>query len=91
MGKYNGNELRVAKLKGDLHLAQPRRQRRIRSSWPDGCLNIEFRDGVRRLKAGEMLVVPRGAEHRPFAEEEALVFMTPIARASPIRALRRPS
>ena len=25
--------------------------------------------------AGEMLVVPKGVEHRPFAEDEALVFM----------------
>lgn len=40
-----------------------------------GSLGIEFRDGVRRLSTGEMIDVPRGVEHRPFAEEEAHVFM----------------
>jgi len=36
----------------------------------DGEMSIAFRDGSVELKAGEMFVVPRGAEHRPFAEKE---------------------
>lgn len=35
-----------------------------------GRLVIEFRDRRMELCAGEMLVVPRGVEHRPVAEEE---------------------
>ena len=38
-------------------------------------LGIEFRDGIRRLKAGEMIVVPRGTEHRPFADEDCEIMM----------------
>jgi len=69
VGKYNGNELRIAKVLGDF-------------TWHahadtdelffvlKGNLGIEFRDGVRRVAAGEMIVVSRGTEHRPFAEEE---------------------
>ena len=35
-----------------------------------GRLRIDFRDGPVILGPGEMLVVPRGVEHRPVAEEE---------------------
>jgi mannose-6-phosphate isomerase-like protein (cupin superfamily) len=36
----------------------------------DGEMSIAFRDGSVALKSGEMFVVPKGAEHRPFAEKE---------------------
>jgi mannose-6-phosphate isomerase-like protein (cupin superfamily) len=36
----------------------------------DGELTIEFRDGRVELAAGEMFVVPRGVEHKPYAENE---------------------
>lgn len=41
-----------------------------------GTLRIRFRDGEAVLAPGEMLVVPRGVEHCPFAAEEvhALLF-----------------
>jgi mannose-6-phosphate isomerase-like protein (cupin superfamily) len=35
-----------------------------------GALRIDFRDGPVTLGPGELLVVPRGVEHRPVAEEE---------------------
>jgi mannose-6-phosphate isomerase-like protein (cupin superfamily) len=38
-----------------------------------GRLTIQFRDRDVKLEAGEMIVVPRGAEHRSVAEEEAQV------------------
>lgn len=34
----------------------------------DGSLVIEFRDGQVDLAPGEMFVVPKGVEHKPFAE-----------------------
>jgi mannose-6-phosphate isomerase-like protein (cupin superfamily) len=36
----------------------------------EGELRIDFRDGAVRLGAGEMFVVPKGVEHKPFAERE---------------------
>jgi mannose-6-phosphate isomerase-like protein (cupin superfamily) len=36
----------------------------------DGRLRIDFRDGAVHLSAGEMFVVPRGKEHKPYAEKE---------------------
>ncbi len=34
-----------------------------------GTLGIEFRDRAVELRAGEMIVVPRGVEHRPFSHD----------------------
>ncbi len=36
----------------------------------DGKMAIDFRDGRVDLERGEMLVVPKGVEHKPFAKEE---------------------
>ena len=38
-----------------------------------GRLTIQFRDRDVNLEAGEMILVPRGVEHRSVAEEEAQV------------------
>jgi mannose-6-phosphate isomerase-like protein (cupin superfamily) len=35
-----------------------------------GEFSMQFRDHVVTLRAGDMLVVPRGVEHRPVAESE---------------------
>jgi mannose-6-phosphate isomerase-like protein (cupin superfamily) len=35
-----------------------------------GEMAIDFRDGLVELLAGEILVVPKGVEHRPRAEDE---------------------
>src|SRR5829696_1884742 len=35
-----------------------------------GTLAVELRTGTVRVGAGELLVVPRGVEHRPSADEE---------------------
>lgn len=41
----------------------------------DGALRLEFRDRSVTLNAGEMLVVPRGVEHRPVAEHEVSMLL----------------
>lgn len=41
----------------------------------DGEMSIEFRDGRVDLKSGEMFVVPKGAEHKPFAEKECKIML----------------
>jgi mannose-6-phosphate isomerase-like protein (cupin superfamily) len=41
----------------------------------EGSLRIDFRDGYVELKQGEMYVVPKGQEHKPFAEDEAKVLL----------------
>jgi mannose-6-phosphate isomerase-like protein (cupin superfamily) len=41
----------------------------------DGELRIDFRDGFVLLKAGEMFVVPKGVEHKPFAKNEVKLML----------------
>jgi mannose-6-phosphate isomerase-like protein (cupin superfamily) len=40
-----------------------------------GRFRIEFRDRHVWLQEGEFIVVPRGVEHRPVAEEEAWIML----------------
>ncbi|MEZ4771037.1 MAG: cupin domain-containing protein [Caldilineales bacterium] len=41
----------------------------------DGSMTIEFRDGAANLNSGELLVVPKGVEHRPIAADECSVLL----------------
>ena len=41
----------------------------------DGRFRMEFRDREVWIEEGEFIVVPRGVEHRPVAEEEASVML----------------
>ncbi|MFU6015540.1 cupin domain-containing protein [Pseudomonas aeruginosa] len=40
-----------------------------------GRLRIDFRDGAVHLGPGEMYAVPRGVEHKPFAEGEVRMLL----------------
>jgi mannose-6-phosphate isomerase-like protein (cupin superfamily) len=41
----------------------------------DGQMSIDFRDGRADLEAGEMIVVPKGVEHKPFAKDECKLML----------------
>jgi mannose-6-phosphate isomerase-like protein (cupin superfamily) len=41
----------------------------------EGELRIDFRDGAVLLGPGEMFVVPKGVEHKPFATEEVKLML----------------
>ena len=41
----------------------------------DGELRIDFRAGSVTIAAGEMFVVPKGMEHKPFAEREVKLLL----------------
>lgn len=41
----------------------------------EGVLRIDFRDGAVHLAAGEMFVIPKGVEHKPYAESEVRVLL----------------
>ena len=41
----------------------------------DGRFRMDFRDRQVWLERGEMIVIPRGVEHRPFAEAEVSVLL----------------
>jgi len=41
----------------------------------EGELRIDFRDGAVLVSAGEMFVVPKGVEHKPYAEHEVKLLL----------------
>jgi len=40
-----------------------------------GVIWIEFKDETIQINAGEMIVVPKGTKHRPYAKEEAQIIL----------------
>ena len=40
-----------------------------------GSMKIKFRDGEVNLNEGEMYVVPKGVEHKPYAEKECHIML----------------
>lgn len=41
----------------------------------EGDLRIDFRDGAVQVSTGEMFVVPKGVEHKPYAEHEVKLLL----------------
>jgi len=41
----------------------------------DGSLDIHLQDGIVKLGAGEIFVIPKGMEHKPFAEKECHILL----------------
>ena len=41
----------------------------------EGTLRIDFRDGSVSISSGEMFVVPKGKEHKPYAEKEVKLLL----------------
>jgi mannose-6-phosphate isomerase-like protein (cupin superfamily) len=41
----------------------------------EGELRIDFRDGAVTIRPGELYVVPKGVEHKPFAAHEVKVML----------------
>ncbi len=41
----------------------------------EGELRIDFRDGAVTLRPGELFVVPKGVEHKPFAAKEVKLLL----------------
>ncbi|MEZ4956061.1 MAG: cupin domain-containing protein [Saprospiraceae bacterium] len=79
IGKLNGQHVKLAKVKGEFvwhdHAHEDELFLIIK-----GTLKLEFRDKTVELKEGEMLIVPKGVEHKPIAEEEVwLLLFEPAA------------
>jgi mannose-6-phosphate isomerase-like protein (cupin superfamily) len=74
VGELNGQMVKLSKLLGSFewhhHDAEDELFLVIR-----GRLRLEFRDKTVTLDPGEFLIVPRGVDHRPVAEEEVEVLL----------------
>ena len=69
IGDLNGQQVKLAKLKGEFiwhHHEQEDEMFLVLK----GTLRMKFRDRTEIIHAGEMIIVPKGIEHLPVAEEE---------------------
>lgn len=74
VGELNGQHVKVVKVQGEFvwhHHAHEDELFLVLQ----GTLDLHFRDRVVRLEEGEFLIVPRGVEHKPVAEEEAHILL----------------
>jgi len=66
VARYNGNEVRLAKVEGEFHWHAHADTDEL-FLVIEGRLDMEFRDRTEHLSQGDMIVVPKGTEHRPCA------------------------
>lgn len=70
----NGQQVKLAKIEGTFDWHHHEAEDEL-FYVVDGRLRMDFRDRTVWLEAGEMLVVPRGVEHRPHADVETQILM----------------
>ncbi|GAC1649434.1 MAG: cupin domain-containing protein [Gemmatimonadaceae bacterium] len=74
VAELNGQQVKLVKLRGafdwHFHEAEDELFLVVR-----GRIRMEFREHDVAVGVGELLVVPRGVEHRPVAEDEAHVLL----------------
>ena len=74
IGALNGQHVKLAKVQGEFvwHAHQDEDELFFVVK---GTLKIEFRDKTVEVNPGEMIIVPRGVEHNPIAEEEVWLML----------------
>ena len=74
VGELNGQEVKLVKFLGEFvwHHHDDEDEMFLVI---DGRFRMEFRDREVWIERGEFIVVPRGVEHRPVAEEEVSVML----------------
>jgi mannose-6-phosphate isomerase-like protein (cupin superfamily) len=74
VGELNGQQVKLVKFQGPFvwHHHQQEDELFLVAK---GRFRMEFRDRQVWLEEGEFLIVPRGVEHRPVADEEAHVLL----------------
>jgi len=66
----NGQQVKLGKIKGEFVWHDHKREDELFLIFK-GSLIIEFRDKKVTLNEGDMIVVPKGVEHKPIAEKNA--------------------
>ncbi len=74
VAELNGQQVKLVKLKGEFIWHHHEREDEL-FLVVRGRFRMEFRDRHVWVEEGDFIVVPRGVEHRPVAEEEAHVLL----------------
>lgn len=73
-GELNGQHVKLVKFQGEFVWHTHEHEDEL-FLVVHGSFRMEFRDREVWLEAGEFLIVPRGVEHRPIADEEVHVLL----------------
>jgi mannose-6-phosphate isomerase-like protein (cupin superfamily) len=74
VGELNGQHVKLVKVQGEFVWHRHDEEDEL-FLVVKGRFRMEFRDREVWIERGEFVVVPRGVEHRPVAEEEASVLL----------------
>jgi mannose-6-phosphate isomerase-like protein (cupin superfamily) len=74
VAEMNDYQFKVVKLQGDF-IWHDHKETDEAFIVVEGDLRIDFRDGAVHLSTGEMFVVPKGVEHKPYAEHEVKLLL----------------
>jgi mannose-6-phosphate isomerase-like protein (cupin superfamily) len=74
VGEVNDFHIKLAKLRGEFIWHHHEHEDEL-FLVVKGTLRVRFRDGEAIVREGDMIIVPRGVEHCPVAEEEAHVML----------------
>ena len=74
IAELNDSHVKIAKLKGDFVWHRHEREDEMFLVMK-GNLTIKLRDQNITLKPGELVVIPKGVEHKPVADEEVQLMM----------------
>jgi mannose-6-phosphate isomerase-like protein (cupin superfamily) len=74
IGEMNDYQFKLVKVKGDF-IWHDHKETDETFFVIEGELRIDFRDGAVHLSTGEMVVVPKGVEHKPYAQDEVKLLL----------------
>ena len=74
VGQLNGQHIKIAKIKGEFVWHKHDDEDEMFFVL-EGRFSMEFRDKTIQLNKGEFLIVPKGTEHKPVANEEASIML----------------
>jgi mannose-6-phosphate isomerase-like protein (cupin superfamily) len=74
VGELNGQEVKLVKFQGAFPWHHHENEDELFMALR-GSFRLEFRDKTVELSEGEFVIVPRGVEHRPVADEEVEVLL----------------
>lgn len=75
IASLNNHVVRVAKLKGAFEMHKHENGEKL-FYVIDGRMCVEFADGPTvEVNKGEFVIIPKGAEHMPFAPDEACIML----------------
>jgi len=74
VGELNGQQVKLVKFKGEFVFHQHENEDEL-FMVIKGKFTMEYKDKTVEINEGEIVIVPRGVEHKPVAEEEVWVML----------------